>query len=70
MSFVLVCSCSNVNQNVSNVACRVVPCAPFKVFGDLDRVGLGGNLDVLAVKAECCYEEVRHMFRGHFVGMS
>ncbi|CAN0115211.1 unnamed protein product, partial [Scytosiphon promiscuus] len=28
-----------------------------KVFGDLDRVGLGGNLDVLAAKAECCYEQ-------------
>lgn len=30
-----------------------------QVFGDLDRVGLGGNLDVLAAKAECCYEQVR-----------
>ncbi|CAN0107304.1 unnamed protein product, partial [Ectocarpus sp. 13 AM-2016] len=30
-----------------------------KVFGDLDRVGLGGNLDVLAAKAECCYEQAR-----------
>ncbi|CBN74796.1 Putative subunit of the Anaphase Promoting Complex [Ectocarpus siliculosus] len=28
-----------------------------KVFGDLGRVGLGGNLDVLAAKAECCYEQ-------------
>jgi len=29
-----------------------------QVFEDLDRVGLGGNLDVLAARAECCYEQV------------
>ncbi|CAM9689744.1 unnamed protein product, partial [Laminaria digitata] len=33
------------------------PGSKAQVFKDLDRVGLGGNLDVLAAKAECCYEE-------------
>ena len=43
---------------MSNVACRLLWYFPFKVFGDLDGVGLGSNLDVLAAKADCCYEEV------------
>lgn len=33
-------------------------CVGTQVFEDLDRVGLGGNLDVLAARAECCYEQV------------
>ena len=52
------CFCECVALDVSNVACRLLWYFPFKVFGDLDGVGLGSNLDVLAAKADCCYEEV------------
>lgn len=40
-----------------------LPSSLDKVFADLDRVGLGANLDVLAAKAECCYEQVSDLIR-------